>query len=739
MARPDRAGQVKNVIDAEIAIICAENNEFVQQLIGALQARHYQAAWYPDPPASAQHVISLLAWQSFATIEQAMAANLANFQLAKAIAKRFQEQGGLFALVQDTGGQFGLSACSPLNAWAAGGSGLIKTAAHEWPKAKLKVIDLAHGILNSQQLAEKLAQEIVNNNPEIEVGLAENGERFTIEGLEDRNPGQDLNDISPQSVFVVSGGARGVTAACLKELARVARPHIALLGRTELSAEPSECQSATSENELKTRLVALARQNNQAIVLPEIQKAASKILANREVRQTLQELEALGAKVKYYACDVQNPEQVSAVVKQIEQVWGPVSGLIHGAGVLADKLIKDKTETQFTMVFNTKVKGFQALLNATANQPLRHIILFSSVAGRFGNAGQCDYAMANEVLNKIAQTEQRRRGSGCVVKALNWGPWEAGMVSVALKEHFQQQQISLLPMQTGVQLFMQELRHQAPGQVELVLGSSLPKPKKTNVFSVSATTHSYLQDHSVKNAPVLPICLVLEWLLRTARIQHPQLNLQTCENVRVLKPIRLENFSQTSSFIIKTESQANRLLLRLYDQANDTLHYSAELPLQDKSELPDPVQLKQSSEIWPWKATEIYQQGLIFHGPAFQVIESLAHLAEEEATGTVLGIKSASKVNPQWLNNDWLLDVAALDGGLQIAWLYSYLKIKAGLPMAIKRFKIYKFDLINQPLTVTIQRVRHNAFSAIFDLQYRSTSGELVAEFSGIEEVFMRL
>ncbi|NTW20454.1 MAG: KR domain-containing protein, partial [Nostocales cyanobacterium W4_Combined_metabat2_030] len=77
----------------------------------------------------------------------------------------------------------------------------------------------------------------------------------------------------------------------------------------------------------------------------------------------------------------------------------------------------------------------RSLLTATQADPLSAICLFSSVAGRTGNAGQADYAMANEVLNRVAQAEAKRRPN-CVVKSIGWGPWAGGMVTPNLKAKF---------------------------------------------------------------------------------------------------------------------------------------------------------------------------------------------------------------------------------------------------------------------------------------------------------------
>ena len=130
---------------------------------------------------------------------------------------------------------------------------------------------------------------------------------------------------------------------------------------------------------------------------------------------------------------------------------------MHGAGVLADRLIADQTDDQFLRVFRTKVSGLQALLSATRGDALSRICLFSSVAARYGNAGQAAYVAANEVLNKVARAEAARRGAACHVMSLNWGPWDGGMVTPALRSDFERRGIPLIALSAGTSAFVAEM------------------------------------------------------------------------------------------------------------------------------------------------------------------------------------------------------------------------------------------------------------------------------------------
>src|SRR5207248_4552223 len=127
-----------------------------------------------------------------------------------------------------------------------------------------------------------------------------------------------------------------------------------------------------------------------------------------------------------------------------------------GAGVLADRRIEDQTDAQFADVYTTKVAGLRAVLDAVGDDDLRALALFSSSTGRFGRAGQVAYAAANEALNKLARREARRR-PGCRVVAVNWGPWDGGMVTPALRGLFAAEGIGLIPLAAGARHLLREI------------------------------------------------------------------------------------------------------------------------------------------------------------------------------------------------------------------------------------------------------------------------------------------
>ena len=170
---------------------------------------------------------------------------------------------------------------------------------------------------------------------------------------------------------------------------------------------------------------------------------------------------ATGAKVAYFPVNITDDKAVADLLQQVRAKFGPVTALVHGAGVLADKRIEDLTAEQFDHVYTTKVDGLRNLLDLLAHEELKALVLFSSTTARFGRVGQVAYACANEVLNKTAQVEARRR-PGCRVVSINWGPWDGGMVTPALRKLFETEGVGLIPLLDGAVFLVQELN--AAGQ-----------------------------------------------------------------------------------------------------------------------------------------------------------------------------------------------------------------------------------------------------------------------------------
>ncbi|MFD2331655.1 SDR family oxidoreductase [Cohnella sp. GCM10020058] len=733
--------------------IMDDGNGIARTLAGYMQEAGAQARVVTAVSAEADAVVWLGALKTINTDEEALAINRSAFEAAKTVAAKMAKQGGVFVTVQDTGGSFGLAESpAPRNVWTAGLTGLVKTAAREWPQAAVKAFDLDRTGLTAEKAAARIFQELAAGGPEVEVGLQRGGGRMTPVLELDPAMVAPANDATgggaeDRAVLLVSGGARGVTAAAIAALARAERPRLILLGRTPLEEEPAVCSGIADDAGMKRALLEQAKAEGAAIGLAELGRRVQRILMNREIAGNLQTLRALGSEVVYVPVDVQDAEALRNALQPIRAGWGPITGIVHGAGVLADKAIADKTVEQFDYVFDTKVGGLRALLSVTEDDPLTLICLFSSVSARSGNAGQADYAMANEVLNKCAQAEAVGRGPGCIVKSINWGPWDGGMVSPLLKKHFEQRGVNLIPMEEGTAAFVAETAD-ASGLVEIVIGGSVgdrptliegasEKTWTAELFLPEPSLAPWLNDHRIGGSAVVPAAMAMDWFVRAARAAYPHLDVKRCSNLTVKKGIVVEAQAGprkrlTLTCSDRTDGIAQAWLSFELGGEDGRIHYTADVEMgMAREAVPSEAQpLPQAGvEAWDWQLSDAYDGSKLFHGPAFQVIRELTLTGSEGAEATFEHDAATA-----WSNRDGGIDPAMIDGGLQLARLWGIRMFgEPTLPTKIGSYTAYRRMPSNQPVVCRIRSERRGRYKTVTQVAWLNQQGEVGAELRDVE------
>ena len=155
--------------------------------------------------------------------------------------------------------------------------------------------------------------------------------------------------------------------------------------------------------------------------------------ANRMARRirAVQSLEAIGdGRVLPLAADVCNANQMRAAAAAAEAAFGPLTGVIHGAGHIEDGPLLAKSEEQIARVLDPKVSGLRVLQEIFPDGALELMVLFSSSSTVTRPAGQVDYIAANEFLNAWAKS---RNGGQTKVAAIDWGVWsDTGMAAEAM-------------------------------------------------------------------------------------------------------------------------------------------------------------------------------------------------------------------------------------------------------------------------------------------------------------------
>ncbi|MFJ3743840.1 type I polyketide synthase [Streptomyces albidoflavus] len=138
------------------------------------------------------------------------------------------------------------------------------------------------------------------------------------------------------------------------------------------------------------------------------------------------ELEELGARVTVADCDVADRDQLARLLDSLPADL-PLTGVVHAAGVLDDGVLDALTLDRFEAVLRPKTLGTAHLHELTRDHDVTLFVLFSSIVGVLGNAGQANYAAANAYLDAVAE---QRRAEGLPVTSVAWGPWaDAGMAT----------------------------------------------------------------------------------------------------------------------------------------------------------------------------------------------------------------------------------------------------------------------------------------------------------------------
>ncbi|MCA0926783.1 type I polyketide synthase [Ruegeria profundi] len=371
------------------------------------------------------------------------------------------------------GGSFGFDDNTTLDPTAGGPVGVLKTLDKEWAAAHVRAVDVSE-TYGPEDIAGTICDEAGRRDDAVEIGWVD-GKR--VELLAEPRPisliggAKDQNLLGEGSVVLVTGGARGITARCLLWLASKYQPRLVVAGSSPVpdAEEAGETAAITDPMALRAHLAQQAKAEGAKVTIAEIERTSRALLKAREIRANIAALKAAGAQVEYHQCDVRDGAALTNLIEGIYDTHGRIDGVIHGAGLIEDQLVIDKTLDSYRRVMATKAESAFTLVQALQPETVKFCAFFTSVAGRFGNRGQGDYGAANEIVSKLARRlDQAWEGR---VVAISWGPWDSdGMVSDEVKAQFEALGIEALDPDLGIRALEAEILSDTDRVPEVVWG-----------------------------------------------------------------------------------------------------------------------------------------------------------------------------------------------------------------------------------------------------------------------------
>lgn len=314
--------------------------------------------------------------------------------LARALAARHGQRRTVDLLYVTAGAQAVTPEDDPSPAHAAAGA-LVKSLGEEFTWLRGTHLDLAPGATESaEDPLPVLLAEAAGPSPDAEVARRD-GHRYVrrLAPLPASPP--RAQPPAADGFHLVSGGLGGVGTEIAAHLLRTPGTRLLLLGRTPLPAEDTWARHLAEEGPEAARIEALRR------------------------------LRTLG-EVRYACADVTDDTQVRAAVDAAAEAWGvPLTSVLHLAGVLDERPVRDLDDASWHRALEAKARGAWTLHRVAAGRPVTSFTVFSSVNGWFGGAMNAAYAAANAFLDALAL---HRRHLGLPAQSLAWSMWrERGM------------------------------------------------------------------------------------------------------------------------------------------------------------------------------------------------------------------------------------------------------------------------------------------------------------------------
>ena len=667
------------------------------------------------------------------------------------------------------GGQHGYNDAGAVAPLGGAVSGFLKTYKRERLDALVKAVDFPPDCA-APEIAEILIQETQLDPGALEIGY-KGGLRFAV-GLEEQpaangQPGLDLNK---DTVFLITGAAGSIVSAITADLAAASGGTFYLL---DLAPEPKpddpDLERFMSDKDgLKRDLFARMQASGERATPARIEKELAALERAQAARNAIDAVRAAGGTACYFSVNLTDADAVGQVISEVRERSGRIDVLLHAAGMERSHLLRDKDEREFDLVFDVKSDGWFNLLHAIGDMPLGVTVAFSSVAARFGNAGQADYSSANDLLCKITSSFRTTRPAtrGIVV---DWTAWAGiGMASRgSIPKMMELAGIDMLPPEAGIPLIRRELTA-GDTRGEIVIGQRLgilmnewdatggldtmaaeaqgPMIGKLagmglhSGLSIETTldpaVQPFLHDHQIDGTPVLPGVMAVEAFAEAALSILPGWYVESVEDVNFQSPLKFyrhEPRAVTTEVVFHPQGDTVVADCRLTGcrtlpnraEPQITTHFTGRVRLTKRRPMaltaPAPGLPAGSTK----EAADIYR--VYFHGPSYRVIERA--WADENRMVGQMATNLPADIEPR---QPILMAPRLIELCFQTVGLWELdVRGRAGLPERIHQVSVWRApELAEGPLYAVVTPDHES-----FDADVVDTAGNVYVHLSGYRTV----
>ncbi|WP_306369325.1 SDR family NAD(P)-dependent oxidoreductase [Nocardiopsis sp. CC223A] len=466
--------------------------------------------------------------------------------------------------------------------------------------------------------------------------------------------------LGADDVVLVTGGGKGITAECARDLALRHGSGLLLLGRSDPGADP-------------------------------------------ELAANLERLAGSGIRYRYERADAADPAQVRAAVERAAGL-GAVTAVLHGAGRNEPAPLGALTPADLAAAAAPKVDGLHAVLAAVDPQRLRLLITFGSVIGRVGLRGEAHYAAANDRMSELA-LEYGRRHPHTRVLALEWSVWSgAGMGErMGVVESLLGAGVTPISVDEGLEVLHDLLGDPSAGPVVVVCGRmgdppTLPAPgplplgrflERIRVHcagtelvtdtELSLADDPYLEDHSFDGDMLVPAVIGMEAMAQVGAAIAGYPGAPDLEDVEFLRPIVV---SSSGTCVVRVaalvrDTDTVDVVVRTGETGFAADHFRAVLrrPAAGRSAAEPRVPATDAPRVPLDPTAELYG-GLFFQGKRFQRLSSYRRVSARhtvaEVSGDAAGLLWFAPYLPQ--------ELVLADPGVRDTAMHA---LQAGVPDAV--------------------------------------------------------